>query len=162
VIYAGLTPGILRPYLIALKDSSCWRSSVWGTCKEVKRVENETSEIKLRNDGASSSTQRHISHTMVGNQHEGETESITWYLASRILDLSSGGFVPMPSVLILYVAFPSVWSVSAFCLSIAEPYFSNQQLVNQQTPRTKLKSRRVSASNPPGGTGGGADRQVAV
>jgi hypothetical protein len=98
VIYAGVTPGILRPYPIALIDLSCWRSSVWGAWKEVKGFENETSETKLRY-GTTALNHRQrtgLSHTMVGNLHESEYGRITWPLASQVLDLAAGGFVPVP------------------------------------------------------------------
>jgi hypothetical protein len=117
-----------------------------GTWKEVKRLENEASEIQLRNNVAPLATERIIS------QHDGRQStrervrkdklvSCFTRTGSRLGGLcDSAGFDPMHRV-------RGSYGVVVPCLFIAERYFSNQQLVNKQAPRKKLERIGVKSSS---------------
>jgi hypothetical protein len=98
---------------------------------------------------------------MVGNQLESEAGSITWSLALHVLDLASGGFVPVQfgSDPIRRVLVGSIGVVVVpTCRLPNRTSAINSSSINRQHERYW----RASASNLPAGDGGGADRQVAV
>ena len=93
--------------------------------------------MEPRNDGSHRQLREGLSaSTMGGNQHESEHGRISWGLLLRTYWISpQEALCQCQSALILCRVRADVP-----CLSIAEPYFSNQQLASQQAPRTKLES----------------------
>jgi hypothetical protein len=99
---------------------------------------------------------------MVGNQLESEAGSITWYLALHVLDLASGGFVPVPFGSDPIRRVVLVGSVGVVVVPTCRLPNRTSAINSSSINRHHERYWRASASNLPAGDGGGADRQVAV